>query len=175
MDKEVEIKQLRKFPNYLITNDGRIWSKNVKRWLKPWVPLAKKYISINLSKKGINKTKEIHRLVLETFVGPCPKGMEACHNNGNRLDNRLENLRWDTRSNNRKDSVKQGTWSNPTGKGEKNGRAKLREQDVRMIIYIYKARLFSQLELANLYGIGETTVGHIIYKRSWRHLWNTSP
>lgn len=38
----------------------------------------------------------VHRLVLESFVGPCPEGMEACHNNGNGFDNRLENLRWDT-------------------------------------------------------------------------------
>lgn len=38
----------------------------------------------------------VHRLVLESFVGPCPDGMEACHANGNGFDNRLENLRWDT-------------------------------------------------------------------------------
>lgn len=42
----------------------------------------------------------VHRLVLESFVGPCPPGMEACHANGNGFDNRLENLRWDTHENN---------------------------------------------------------------------------
>ena len=40
----------------------------------------------------------VHRLVLETFIGPCPHKMVACHNNGVRNDNRLCNLRWDTMS-----------------------------------------------------------------------------
>ena len=30
----------------------------------------------------------VHRLVLEGFVGPCPDGMQACHNNGIRTDTR---------------------------------------------------------------------------------------
>ena len=43
----------------------------------------------------------ISRLILETFVGPCPEGMEACHypdpcTNNNRLDN----LMWGTRKEN---------------------------------------------------------------------------
>lgn len=51
----------------------------------------------------------VHRLVLMAFVGPCPPGMEGCHNNGNPIDNRLENLRWDTRSANTLDKVRHGT------------------------------------------------------------------
>ncbi|WP_369698778.1 NUMOD4 motif-containing HNH endonuclease [Microbacterium terrisoli] len=50
----------------------------------------------------------VHRLVLSTFVGPCPLGMEACHGNGNRQDNRLANLRWDTPSENNRDIVRLG-------------------------------------------------------------------
>ncbi|WIC90180.1 HNH endonuclease [Arthrobacter phage VroomVroom] len=42
----------------------------------------------------------VHRLVLETFVGP-GDGYEADHVNGDRLDNRLENLRWLTPEDNR--------------------------------------------------------------------------
>lgn len=41
-----------------------------------------------------------HRLVLETFVGP-GEGYEADHVNGDRQDNRLENLRWVTPEDNR--------------------------------------------------------------------------
>lgn len=52
---------------------------------------------------------QAHRAVLEAFVGPCPSGMEACHNNGDPSDNRLVNLRWDTRSNNTLDAVRHGT------------------------------------------------------------------
>ena len=38
----------------------------------------------------------VHRVVLLAHRGPCPPGMEGCHGNGRRADNRLENLRWDT-------------------------------------------------------------------------------
>ena len=43
---------------------------------------------------------KVHRLVLEAFVGPCPDGMECCHNNGDPADNRVENLRWGTHTEN---------------------------------------------------------------------------
>jgi hypothetical protein len=39
-------------------------------------------------------------MVLFAFVGPCPEGMECCHENDVRDDNRIENLRWDTHANN---------------------------------------------------------------------------
>lgn len=50
----------------------------------------------------------VHHLVLEAFVGPCPAGLEGCHNNGVSDDNRLINLRWDTRSANQLDAVRHG-------------------------------------------------------------------
>lgn len=53
-------------------------------------------------------TRKVHRLVLEAFVGPCPDGMECCHNNGDPADNRLDNLRWDTLSSNAYDRVEHG-------------------------------------------------------------------
>lgn len=47
--------------------------------------------------RGKQKLHEnLHALVLRSFVGPRPVGMEACHNNGDKKDSRLENLRWDT-------------------------------------------------------------------------------
>ena len=46
--------------------------------------------------------------VLEAFVGPCPPGLEACHGNDVADDNRLENLRWDTRTENQLDRVRNG-------------------------------------------------------------------
>lgn len=55
------------------------------------------------------RTVAVHRLVLEAFVGPCPPGMECCHNNGVASDNRLCNLRWDTSSENKYDWVRSGT------------------------------------------------------------------
>ena len=39
--------------------------------------------------------RSVHELVLETFIGPCPPNGRACHINGNKHDNRLENLCWE--------------------------------------------------------------------------------
>lgn len=64
---------------------------------------------VALRRPGIQSGYFVHRLVLEAFVGPCPEGMECCHNNGDPADNRVENLRWDSRTENILDSVRHGT------------------------------------------------------------------
>lgn len=53
--------------------------------------------------------ERVHRLVLEAFIGPCPDGMVGCHTDGDPLNNRLDNLRWDTPSNNNRDKRAHGT------------------------------------------------------------------
>lgn len=50
----------------------------------------------------------VHRLVLETFVGPCPPGHEALHGDGGPKDNRLSNLRWGTSKENSEDTIRHG-------------------------------------------------------------------
>lgn len=69
---------------------------------------------VNLSKGGKPKQFKVHRLVMRAFRGPCPDGMEVCHNNGDSADNRLENLRYDGHTENVKDMLKHGTnyWAN---------------------------------------------------------------
>ena len=61
------------------------------------------YLKVSLSKNGKSKVFRVHRLVLESFVGACPDGMECCHWNDVPDDNRLENLRWGTSASNGKD------------------------------------------------------------------------
>jgi hypothetical protein len=48
-------------------------------------------------------TKNVHVLVAETFLGQRPKGYHVCHADGNKENNSLENLRYDTPSANWKD------------------------------------------------------------------------
>lgn len=83
--------------------DGRV-TRFHGRVLKPWEnQVGHKYVQLGRKDKRI-----VHRLVLETFVGPCPEGMEACHWNDVPGDNRLENLRWDTRRANSLDRQRNG-------------------------------------------------------------------
>lgn len=60
----------------------------------------------------------VHKLVLAVFRGPCPDGMEGCHRNGNHQDNRLRNLRWDTKEGNEGDKRRKRT----RGREETEGR-----------------------------------------------------
>lgn len=68
------------------------------------------HIAVTLRDSPRYERTMLHRLVLEAFVGPCPEGMEACHfPDRDPSNNRLSNLRWGTRSENRFDAVKHGT------------------------------------------------------------------
>jgi hypothetical protein len=50
----------------------------------------------------------IHRLLALAFIGPCPPGEEVCHNDGDKLNTRRNNIRYGTRSDNALDRVKHG-------------------------------------------------------------------
>lgn len=60
---------------------------------------------------GFGKQSALHVAVLTAFVGPCPEGREAAHRNGDRRDNRLENLRWTTHTENIADKQRHGSCS----------------------------------------------------------------
>lgn len=80
------------------------------RVLKPGLS-SNGYFTVAL---GRGNTRTLHSLLMDTFVGPKPKGMEIRHLNDNRLDNRLENLCYGTRTENIKDAVRNKTWLSPS-------------------------------------------------------------
>jgi hypothetical protein len=67
-------------------------------------------LMVRLQIQNIGKTFYVHRLVLQAFIGPCPEGYEACHEDGDPFNNRLSNLRWDTHVENIKDSIRHKTF-----------------------------------------------------------------
>lgn len=67
------------------------------------------YRVVNLSRNSKSRPRRVHQLVLLAFVGPCPDGHEACHNDGDPGNNSVSNLRWDTKSANALDKVTHGT------------------------------------------------------------------
>lgn len=70
------------------------------------------YNIVTLSRSQLT-TKLVHTLVLEAFVGPRPVGMEACHYDGDKTNNILTNLRWDTKKANEADAVRVGARPDP--------------------------------------------------------------
>ncbi len=74
------------------------------RVLSPGRKTASGHLHVVL--EGVDRT--VHSLVLETFTGPCPPGMEALHADDNPGNNRLSNLSWGTRSENSYDAIRNG-------------------------------------------------------------------
>lgn len=67
------------------------------------------YRRVKLSLDNIVDRRTVHSLVAEAFIGPRPEGLQVCHNDGDPLNNRSHNLRYDTASANVLDSVRHGT------------------------------------------------------------------
>src|SRR5882762_11974327 len=101
--------------NYEISDHGRVRrltaqsGTKVGRIRKP--VLIKKYLALTLKRNGEQRTRHIHLLVLEAFIGFCPKGKQARHLDGDNLNNKLSNLRWGTPKENGEDRVRHGTVS----------------------------------------------------------------
>ncbi|WP_412033701.1 NUMOD4 motif-containing HNH endonuclease [Mycobacterium sherrisii] len=77
------------------------------RILKP-TPNRNGYLRVGLKRDGRLRNHFVHKLVLEAFVCARPEGMECCHADNDRANNRLTNLRWDTRAANVADIVRSG-------------------------------------------------------------------
>lgn len=84
--------------------------------LKP-TPDKGGYLTVTI----LRKTRTVHSLVLEAFVGPRPLGCEACHGVKGNQDNSIENLRWDTIRENRIDTVRHGNHNESNKTHCKNG------------------------------------------------------
>lgn len=95
---------------YKVSSDGDVYSISSGKSLAK-NPDRQGYFGVSLY-KGTKKSRKrwpIHVLVMLTFVGERPEGLDICHNNGDKTDNRLANLRYGTRSENILDSVAHGT------------------------------------------------------------------
>ena len=108
-----EWKAISQFPNYEISNYGRVrrmWKNHTK--LKKTRLNKYGYEIVHLSKDSINKHCPVHRLVAMAFI-PNPDNLpEVNHIDGNKENNCVDNLEWVSRSENMKHaySIGHGRW-----------------------------------------------------------------
>jgi hypothetical protein len=150
------------------TNKGRI--------IKPTTNQSG-YLYIGLCKDGKLKVYILHRLIALTFI-PNPNNKETInHINGIKSDNNINNLEWNTVSENHKHAYKTGLrdsshllGENGCCTGEKNTNSKLKAFEVKQIKDLLKLKRFTQTEIANLYKIGKTAISDIVNNKRWKHL-----
>jgi hypothetical protein len=121
------------------------------------------YDLVHLSIDYVRKAKTVHSVVAEAFIGPRPKGLDVCHNNGNRRDNRAENLRYDTRSANHLDRIAHGTIYGP------EGCHKLTASIAEFIRSTYDGTPEFTKRAALVFGVNEHSIRKVLRKASWKY------
>ena len=104
-------------PIYEVSSEGRVRSwwptgRQLPYVMRPHRWKGKRggyYLKVCLTlEKHRHKTILVHKLVTTAFIGPRPEDKEVRHLNGDGTDNRLENLRYGTKSENRRDTIRHG-------------------------------------------------------------------
>jgi hypothetical protein len=147
---------------YTVSNMGDVRSGN--RLLKQFT-IGEGYWGVGLSWMGVTKIIRVHVLVLEAFISEKPKGKECNHKDGNKKNNRLENLEWVTRSQNVKHAY--DTKLIIPARGERYGRSNLTEADIKTI---RKCRASGSriTDLARRFGVTPPSCWAIINYKSWK-------
>lgn len=167
---------------YEVSNFGRV--KSIERVVKSnsGTRLVKeRFLKLHLDKKGykvcslsINgflKSFKIHRLVALTFIANPENKPEVNHKDGNKQNNHVDNLEWNTSSENQLHAYKNNlTPRNKALKGEASNFSKLTEQQVLEIRDKYIPRKYTREMLAKEYNISSSNISYIINRVNWKHI-----
>lgn len=172
-----ERRSIDRYPGYLFCSDGSVWTcrqpagmghgmKLGSAWKRLKPGKRKGYLGLTLS-LGTGETESIplHVAIAEAFLGPKPDpSIDCCHNDGNRLNCALDNLRYDTKKGNNSDKRKHGTMYG----GERHHDAKLTEA---LVIEIRKAYGTEPVtEIAKRHGVSTRTAWGAIRRETWKHV-----
>lgn len=159
------MKRIGRFPDYEFHEDGYVVSRKKKH------PIIMKpikmggYVGLTLCRDDNHSEKAyLHRLICEAFHGPCPKGMECRHLDGDKTNNAASNLAWGTKRQNENDRKTHGT----IAAGERNPMAKLTRQKVSQMRK-YRADTGESYRLIGLkFGVSAMTAFRAVAGQSWR-------
>ncbi len=170
----IEFRTLDDWPGYAVSRCGKIASSRPKNGRGPrggWRLLKQGsdvsgYLGVILCQGGgrLNR-RNVHRLVLLAWAGPCPDGMQCRHLNGDSADNRLENLAWGTPRQNMGDRDSHER----TVRGSRQWSAKLTEADIPVIRKLLGDGE-TKASIARKFGVTSSAIGHIYSGLNWSHV-----
>ncbi len=149
---------------YSVSDEGRIASRRNGGWkiLKPWRN-SEGYTFIHLTHKPPRKRARVHLLVAEAFLPDRPTPHhEINHKDGDKTNNRADNLEWVTHSENVKHILRL------RGKSCGDG-PPLRDDDIRSIRAL-RYQGYTRSEVAKLFGMSPSNVTMIARRKTWAHV-----
>lgn len=160
---------------YQISNLGTIYDCEVNEPIKTYKS-SNGYLITSLKKYGKWYINVVHRLVAEAFIGERPKNHDINHIDGNKLNNKANNLEYCTRKENIHHAMKlglypkglrNGAYTKPErlARGDRHGNTKLPDVDLPKVFELRKLGL-KQREIAALLGISRSNVAMILTKKS---------
>lgn len=166
-------KKIKNFEDYEVSNLGRI--RSLKRSKQKIMSLkfdTKKYNIIGLCMNGKLSTKKVHRLVAEAFISNPKNKATVNHIDGNKTNNKVDNLEWLTNEENMAHAAKLGLKKQK--KGLESKQMKLSLEDILNIRDLYEStqgkpykERYSYSKLAKKYNVDATTIMNIIKKQKY--------
>jgi len=155
----------KEYKGYLISNKGKIIGRKGKI-IKPFT-VGKGYLCFVI---GHKIKVYVHRMVALLFI-PNPKNKKTVnHKNGIKTDNRVENLEWNTYSENNQHAYDLNLKKANPKVGSENHMSKLSEEDVFVIRGLLEHTTLSRKIICVIFGINDRSVSNIKLKKTWKHI-----
>ena len=154
------MKQIEKFPDYAVTEDGNVWSYKSNKFLKQTKDRLG-YIYVELSHNGKHYRKTVHRLVATTFINNDDiYKTDINHIDGNKENNNVSNLEWLSHADNMKHGWKNGLFDKVRTRCQNTGRV-----NGKKIRCIETGEIFPSISAAaRKYGLSVNTISVCLIK-----------